>query len=159
GSAARHVVLRRLDVQSGRLGVAILGNDGEPGGWVRVENSRFTGPGVELSLEVAVRDVRVTGNLFLQGKRGVNLVLTYPGQWQRVSITHNTFFRTSEWLGLENALEEPSDVTVANNLILQADLLQLAGPDQARVPDRWFRNNWWEPGPKANPARVRRVAD
>jgi hypothetical protein len=159
GSAARPVALRRLDVQSGRLGVAILGDDSEPTDWVRVEDSRFTGPGVQLSLEVAVRDIRVAGNLFLEGKRGVNLVLTHPGQWRRVGITHNTFFRTTEWLGLEKALEEESDVTVANNLILQADSLQLLGPDQPRVPERWFRNNWWEPGPKANPARVRRVAE
>jgi hypothetical protein len=159
GSAARPVVLRRLDVQSGRLGVAILGEDDKSADWVRIEDSRFTGPGKQLSLEVAVRDIRVTGNLFLQGKRGVNLVLTRPGQSQRLSITHNTFFRTAEWLALAESDLEQSDVTVANNLILQADAVQLSGQDLSRVADRWFRNNWWEPGPKADPARVRLVAD
>jgi hypothetical protein len=158
GSAARPVVLRRLDVQSGRLGVAILGGDGESAEWVRIEDSRFTGPGVQLSLEVAVRDVRVTGNLFLQGKRGVSLVLTHPDKWQHVRITNNTFFRTAEWLALEKPLQEQSDLTIANNLILQANLLQLSGQDVSRVADRWFRNNWWEPGPRADPARVRQVA-
>jgi serine/threonine protein kinase len=159
GSAARPVVLRHLDVQSGRLGVAILGDDGNPADWVRVEDSRFTGPGRHVSLEVAVRDVRVTGNLFLQGKRGVSLVLTRPGQTQRLSITRNTFFGTAEWLGLAESELGQSDVTIANNLILQADALQLAGQDLSRVADRWFRNNWWEPGPTADPARVRQVAE
>jgi hypothetical protein len=159
GSAARPVVLRRLDVQSGRLGVAILGDDSKPAEWVRVEDSRFTGPGRQVSVEVAARDVRVTGNLFLQGKRGVSLVLTRPGQSQRLSIAHNTFFRTAEWLGLaESDLGQPG-VTIANNLILQADALQLSGQDLSLVADRWFRNNWWEPGPKADPAQVRLVAD
>jgi serine/threonine protein kinase len=159
GSAARPVVLRRLEVQSGRLGVAILGDEDRPAAWVRVEDSRFTGPGKQLSLEVAVRDIRVTGNLFLQGKRGVNLVLTRPGQSERVHITHNTFFRTAEWLALAESDLEQSDVIVASNLILKADEIQLSGQDLSRVADRWFRNNWWEPGPNANPAAVRLVAD
>ena len=108
---------------------------------------------------MAVRDVRVTGNLFLQGKRGVNLVLNRPGQSEHLAITHNTFFATAEWLNLAETDPDQSDVTVANNLILQADALPLSGQDLPRVAGLWFRNNWWEPGPKADPTRVRVVAD
>jgi hypothetical protein len=160
GSEARPVVLRRLEVESGDLGVALLGDDsGKPADWVRVEDCRFTGRGRQLSLEVAVRDVRVTGNLFLGAKRGISLVLTRPGQTQRLRITHNTFFHTPEWLGLTESDLNQSDVTIADNLILQADALQLLGQDLSRVAGHWFRNNWWEPGAGTDPTKVRGVAD
>jgi hypothetical protein len=160
GSQARPVVLRRLEVHSGDLGVALLGDDnGKPADWVRIEGCRFFGPGRKISLEVAVRDVRVTGSMFLQGQRGISLVLKRPGQTQRLGITHNTFFRTTEWLGLTESDLDQSDVTIADNLILQVDAIQLLGQDLSRVAGRWFRNNWWEPGPKADPGRVRLVAD
>jgi hypothetical protein len=159
GTAERPIVLRDLDVQCGTLGLVIVGQDAEPAAWVRVENSRFTGPGFQMTLEKAVRDVRVTGNLFVQGKRGISLEMGLPRQSARITIANNTFFNVPEWLGFTESSFDQADISIANNLVVRSKAVQLNGQDLSLVAGQWFRDNWWEPTPEANAGQVRLVAE
>jgi hypothetical protein len=159
GTADRPIIFRDLDIKCGTLGVVVLGQPDEPATWIRVENTRFTGPGFQLTVEKAARDVRVTGNLFLQGKRGISLQLDLPRQSQGVVVANNTFFRVPEWLGFTQSSFDQGDITIANNLILQSGAVQLSGQDLSHVAGRWFHDNWWEPSPGADPTQVRLVAE
>jgi serine/threonine protein kinase len=159
GSADRPIILRDLDVHCGTLGIVILGQANEPAAWIYVENNRFTGPGYQMTLENSVRDVHVSGNLFIQGKRGISLELSVPKQSQRLTIANNSFFRVPEWLGFTESSFDQADITIANNLIVQSKEIQLGRQDLTGVAGLWFRNNWWEPAPDADLRHVRLVAE
>jgi hypothetical protein len=157
GSEERPVVLRGLDVQGGTMGIAVLGKAGAPTGWVRIEDCRLSGPGLHLTIESAVHDVAVTGNIFTIGRRGVGLELDAPRQARRLTIANNTFFKCTEWLGLGESSFEQVDVAIANNLILQARSIQV-GSQPISQAAAWFRDNWWEPVKETDFAQVNATA-
>ena len=124
---------------------------------VRLENNRFHSKGVLVLLggshQAPLHAVTVAGNLFLDGKNGVNLNLINPPENQNIRIVNNTFLRTENWLGLVQSNTEASGVTVANNLILGAHGIEKAFLEQS-LQNWTFKTNWWE----INPAKTDRAA-
>jgi hypothetical protein len=159
GSADRPVTLRQLEVQCGEVGVAVLGQDGQPTAWVQIQDSRFTGPGCHLTLETAVQDITVRGNIFSRGACGVSVNWNLAQQAQRLNIEHNTFFGLANWLAFSESSLDQKDVAIANNLILQTKGIQTTTQDLTQVAGQWFHDNWWELGAGADPDFVRRVAE
>jgi hypothetical protein len=158
GSQSRPIVLRKLDVECGTLGIAVLGGRETPAEHVRIEQCRLTGPGIQLTVETAARDVTVAESLFLKGKRGISIELNAEQPGQRLRVMNNTFFELADWFSLSGASLEQADVLAANNLIVQCDAIQLPPQDAGEVVSRRFTGNWWEPSPKSDPARVGAVA-
>jgi serine/threonine protein kinase len=159
GSEKRPIVLRDLDVQCGGLGVAVLGKPDQPATAVRIQRCRFSGPGPQLTLEKAVRDVVVSDNVFTDGGTGVSLQLDAPGASGKLLIANNTFFGVSNWLGLAGCSFDHPEVLIANNLVLQATAIDFGAEGEPGEAPRWFRGNWWEPEARADREQVRRFAE
>ena len=159
GSEERPIVLGNLDVHCGEIGIVIVGTSALPAAWVRIEKSRFTGPGRHVALETALRHVTLEGNIFMNGGGGIGLAAQRAGDVQQLAVTNNTFFQLTSWLALNDSSLDQAEVRFANNLILQCDQILLAGQDLAPVAPRWFHNNWWEANAATNETQARLVAD
>jgi tRNA A-37 threonylcarbamoyl transferase component Bud32 len=159
GSSERPMVLCNLDLHCGEIGIVVIGTPEKPASWLRVENSRFTGPGVHVAMEASIRDITVVGNIFTNGLGGVSLGFERPRQMQRLAVSNNTFFQMTSWLALENCSLDQGEVIIANNLVLESDRIKLTGQDLASVAPQWFRNNWWERSDRTDKAQAQLVAD
>jgi hypothetical protein len=123
---------------------------------VRLEGNRFLGPVTHVLVDQPARDLFIEGNIFCEGV-GVDLCPQGPGSG-RIRVSNNTFFQTSRWLRLAwPGVGE--DLLVCNNLVLQAEALDLSGEGTAAlVAGRAFRNNLWEAGPGTNAAAAGQFA-
>jgi serine/threonine protein kinase len=160
GTAERPIRLSRLRVACGFVGIALLGSTGQAVTGVRVEDCRFeapTGHGVQLTLEKAVRDVRISRCVFTGGAGGIYLSLQQPSHSRNLRIQNNTFFEVANWIGFTDSSLEQEDCLIRDNLILQCQGIQLSNQDTATLTARWMRNNWWEPGGGSDEAQVRVV--
>jgi serine/threonine protein kinase len=158
GTPDSQIVLRRLRMQCGNIGIALIGSSEQPIAWVRVEECRFAAPnifqGAQLTLEHAVHDIVITRNLFTTGLAGVGLAVDGPHQMQRLAVRQNTFFRVQRWLSLHHTPLEQDDIAIESNLILDSHEIYLLGQDLGRVAGQWFRNNWWERSADFNVAQA-----
>ena len=113
-------------------------------------------PEVACSWAVPPNESAFRGNVFLDG--GVTLTLSGGHHSRSIRVGNNTFSRAKHWLDLSGT-ELVEDVVIYNNLVLGAEGISTQIP-LAEVAKRWsFRNNWWEPGPGADPLLVRLVAE
>jgi hypothetical protein len=149
GSAERPLRVRQCLIQSGKFGVYLGGSAGGVS-WVRLEDNRFLGPATHVRVDQPAQDLSIEGNIFCDGV-GVDLSPPGPGS-ERIRLSNNTFFRTSRWLRLAG-VDVGGDLLVCNNLVLQAEALDLGGQDPtALLAGGGFRNNLWEAGPTTNAA-------
>jgi hypothetical protein len=158
GAKDRPIVLRALDVHCGGLGLALLGQKGAPVTSVRVQDSRFTGPGFQLIMESALADLTIAGNIFTTGRCGISFNMDQVQQSRDIRIVNNSFFELNYWLAFTTSSLDQRDITIANNLVLETESIQRTDQDLSQVSQRWFRNNWWEAGPKTDAALVALVA-
>jgi hypothetical protein len=145
GTDDRPAVLRGLDVAAGAIGVVLLGKPEQPTTAVRVEDCRFTGPGVHVTVEAAAGDLRVAGNVFDGGKCGVSIALG-DGDHGPVRVSNNTFFDQPNWLAVKTA-RPGQKVTITRNLIVQCADVQEDKTGLGDVAGDWFRDNMWETEP------------
>jgi hypothetical protein len=159
GAQDAPIVFRDLDVRCGEVGVAVLGDPNQAAQWVRVENCRFSGPGVHVALETAVRDVAVTGNVFIGGLGGVSFDIAPDRPLKGVRVSNNTFFAQANWLAFTPNSLGPGDLAVTDNLVLETGGIKGPNDGLAAAAPRWFRGNCWEEGAGADPDFVRLVAE
>ena len=148
GTRQEPVLLRRLTVRAGWMGLVIYGLPDKPICWVRVEGCRFFGAGkgqsVEVILENAAEDIALTGNHFCTGDAGISISMPQPHTLQRLAVVQNTFFQLGHWLRWNATQAEGQQVDIARNLVIEADGVQCPGDgDLARFAS-WFRGNVWE---------------
>jgi tRNA A-37 threonylcarbamoyl transferase component Bud32 len=155
GSAEWPLCIRRCVIQSGRFGVYLGGTAGGVS-WVRLENNRFLGPATHVLADQPARGLVIEGNIFCNGV-GVDLCPPGPGPGG-IRLSNNTFFQTARWLCLASP-HAGEDLLVCNNLVLQAEGLDLRGEGPpAFLTGRVFRNNLWETGPGTKAAAAGRFA-
>jgi tRNA A-37 threonylcarbamoyl transferase component Bud32 len=149
GSAERPLRMRNCLIRSGKFGTYLGGSAGGVS-WVRLEDNRFLGPVTHVLVDQPAQDLSIERNIFCDGV-GVELRPPGPGSG-RIRVSNNTFFQTSRWLRLAGA-DVGEDLLVCNNLVLQAEALDLNGKGAAAlIAGRAFRNNLWEAGPGTNAA-------
>jgi serine/threonine protein kinase len=151
GSGRAPIRLKNSTFELGSMGVVV---DSGAGGHlvtsVRIEGNRFTGIGPHVMLSQNVRDVHVTGNIFVGG-RAITMDLT-PGQPSRYVLANNSFFNVLRWI--EGGTNDPNRarVEVVNNAIIGTEALD---PDGTLVklngPWRFEKNLWEAPPGRGSP--------
>ncbi|MGO8748670.1 MAG: protein kinase domain-containing protein [Thermoguttaceae bacterium] len=154
GSRQQPIRIHQSSLHCGGMGIVIGGDSVAE---VSVEDNRLEGPpGSRVLVGRSAQRVSIRGNVFLDG--GVTLTLSGGHHSRSIRVGNNTFFRAKHWLDLSGT-ELVEDVVIYNNLVLGAEGISTQIP-LAEVAKRWsFRNNWWEPGPGADPLLVRLVAE
>jgi hypothetical protein len=98
---------------------------------------------VHLQLLQSLGDVRVRGNVFVDG-HGVFASLEVPDGSHDIRLANNTFFNTSLWLDLRGSSPSQQNVAISNNLILGSDHVEAADLDSFFVAGWSFDHNWCE---------------
>ena len=117
----------------GGLGLAVLGQSGSPVSFVRIDNSRFAGPGFQLIMEGALVNLTVVGNMFTAGRCGVSFNMEHKEQVKNLRIANNSFFQLNYWLAFTASSLDQGDITIANNLVLETDTIQRTDQDLKKV--------------------------
>jgi hypothetical protein len=168
GSEQAPIVLRRLKISCGQIGVGLMGMGGEPIRHVRVEENTFAvdqespEAGVFVILNRPIHQVLVRRNVFQQGRVGVSLLAPVPHQLQNVTVGYNTFADMRSWLNLNGSSLEQDGLSIHGNLILDSSALIWQSPlteaAVATVAPRWFNDNWWQERPEGNDALWQTIA-
>jgi len=148
--------IRNSTFRCGKRAVVVDGNAGAVGG-VEVAGNRFLRGEVHVVVCRAVEDVSIRDNLFCRGD-AVAFDLDPPSK--NVRVSNNTCWLTPRWLRVLSR-GFPNDVSVFNNLVLEADAVELpAGVDAPDLARAWsIHHNRWEPTPRTDHARAGAVAE
>jgi serine/threonine protein kinase len=163
GTQEQPIVLRSLDVQTGRVGVVIGQDDvpaaADPVQWVRLENSRILGPergiGTLLILQSSLDEVEVSNTVFAHGLTGLSFALPETQTATNVKIADNTFFDLNHFLAF---LSPSSDqqLLVRSNSIARVDGLLLDSGGIASLP-KGIADNRWEKSQALDETHARAV--
>lgn len=121
GAKDRPLTIQDSSFVVGQLGTVIQGDSDSPISFVELRNNRFAGSGTHVQVNRSVRQLHVTGNIFLGG--GIALNLSVP-ESSDVSIKNNTFYHAGEelpaatWLHLPSTPGDVSGAEVESNMIV-----------------------------------------
>ena len=159
GTPEAPVRLVDLDVTSGELGVALIGEEGSAVSSVKIERGRFRGAGTLITVEGVVHDLAISDSLFIGGMHGLVLKLTNPKPIVDVLVRNNTFFGLNHWIYISSSQVEPKNLTVARNLILDCNAFEIAGFDPRDVGPLWFKDDVWRTDLGGDVEHVARAVD
>jgi hypothetical protein len=127
------ITFRRCAFAPWRAGLVLQGDRG-PIAFVDVDSCRFDGGTRPVELLVVTSDVRVHGCLFLGGEDGVcfNLLAAPSG---RISIDHNTFFRTRRWIDPKDLDGDVRGVAITANALLEVPAFDVPDGELAACRD------------------------
>ncbi len=152
GLESRPITVARCTFAVSHGGLTLGDESGASVRHVRVEGNRFENDEEQLLVLQAAEDVKVRGNVFLQGK-GVILNLN-SGQGSGILIANNSFLGTRAWLSAADSSPEQAGILICNNAILRTSSLDADGKLAAMARGTWkVHHNAWEPsGPADLPA-------
>jgi tRNA A-37 threonylcarbamoyl transferase component Bud32 len=145
GSARAPIRVRNSTFELGTMGVVVEDVSGQVITSVRIQGNRFMGIGPHLMLSQNLRDVEVTGNIFIGG-RSVTLDLK-PTQRTRFLLANNSFFNVMRWIEGGTSDPDRARAEIVNNAIFGLDALDPDG-NLGRLNGPWrFEKNLWEAAP------------
>src|SRR5262249_62271136 len=90
----------------------------------------------------AAHDLRVVGNLFLNGRDALLLDSLEPDLCREITIANNSFYRATNWLVPANASRDVEGVVVVNNALFEPGDLDTPGVGLAALAAGWrFEGN------------------
>ena len=134
-------------------GLVLQGNDGGLISNAEIRECRFEGRTRQLELIQFVRDLKIEGNLFLNGSQAI-LLDHLTGASGQITIANNSFYRVRNWIDPASSSRSLQGMRIANNALLEVEpdddlatnLIDLA-------ESGWqFANNVWECSAETEPA-------
>lgn len=122
GTAEQPIRFRGATFTPWPTGLVLEGNYGEVA-HVAIEGCRFQGISLrQIELIARVRDVRITGCLFVTGHDGIYLDnLGKSGDSGRIEVHNNSFFDVERWVNATTSQPELEGMAFVNNAILGAE--------------------------------------
>jgi hypothetical protein len=168
GAPGAHIVLRRLDVRGGTVGL-VIGEQSEPSSgeptpvrWIQIEECRIAGAdvgdGYLLIFLNSIQDVSVMRNIFALGDCGISLATPRPMQVQGLHIINNTFYKLNQ-LMVFGASSVEQEIGIRSNLILRTRGIDVNEAELNSIASKWFSGNWWEATVDVDVAKAGRVAE
>ncbi len=132
----------------------------QPVSHVLVTDSLVRGPsreyGIPVVLQVSVQHIVVSRNTFATGNAGISLSFDSPHGASDVLFTRNSLGNFHYALAF-NASSPEQAIHIADNLIVEADTIQVSGGGIEPYAD-WFEGNWWERSTSIDETLASRVA-
>jgi hypothetical protein len=163
GTADEPIVLRRIQVRGGLVGV-VIGEQSQNAAdnvvrWVRLEDSRVLGArpgdGYLFILLGAIEDVSAERNIFANGDCAISFAQLRRAR--NLAIIDNTFSALNNFFVLGESQPDTEAVAIQSNLILKVNGLAADSQELDSVAAKWFARNWWEIG-SANVGDAGKVA-
>src|SRR5262249_5639128 len=85
----------------------------------------------------AAHDIRVVGNLFLNGRDAIVLDSLEPDLCRQITIANNSFYRATNWLVPANSSRDVEGVVVVNNALFEPGGLDTHGGLAALAAAGW----------------------
>jgi serine/threonine-protein kinase len=119
GTAAAPIRFRGCTFGPWPTGLVLQGDSHRTVAHVTIEDCRFEPRLRQLEIIRAAHDIRVVGNLFLNGRDALVLDSVEPDLCRGITIANNSFYRTTNWLAAANSSREVEGAAVVNNAVFE----------------------------------------
>jgi hypothetical protein len=120
-------------------GLVLQGDSHRTIAQVAIEGCRFESRLRQLEIIRAAHDIRVVGNLFLNGRDALLLDSLEPDMCREITIANNSFYRATNWLVPANASRDVEGVVVVNNALFEPGGLDTPGGGLAALAAAGWR--------------------
>ncbi len=119
GTAAAPIRFRGCSFGPWPTGLVLQGDSNRAIAHVAIEGCRFESRLRQLEIIRAARDIRVVGNLFLNGRDAILLDALESDLCREITIAGNSFYRATNWLVSKDSSRDVEGVVVVNNALFE----------------------------------------
>ena len=149
GTAAAPIRFRDCTFGPWPTGVVLQGDSHRTIAHVAIEGCRFETRLRQVEIIRSAHDIRVVGNLFLNGRDALCLDSLGSDLCREITIANNSFYRATNWLAATNTSSGVEGVVVANNALFEPGGLDTPGGGLAATGWRFQGNLAEQEGPES----------
>jgi hypothetical protein len=139
GTATAPIRLRDCTFSPWPTGVVLQGDSNRTIAHVAIESCRFETRLRQLEILRSAQDIRVFGNVFLNGRDALLLDGLGSDLSREITIANNSFFRTTNWLVAPNASGDVERAVIVNNALFEPGGLDAPGGSLAALAAAGWR--------------------